>query len=92
MLERVNTNMALHVTTLEERAKQQNKTEMTVLRKSTAERKRLLSNWRDTGARPDDILPMSLLRYMLDNAMIIDGHGVSTDVTNVACYDANCGD
>ena len=35
---------------------------------------------------------MSFLRYMLDNAMLIDGHGVGTEGTKVACYDANCGD
>jgi hypothetical protein len=90
-LETVNTNIAMHVTTLEDRAKMQKKAEMTLLRKATAERKRLLSNWRDASVHPEDRLPMSFLRYMLDNAMLIDGHGVGTEGTNVACYDANCG-
>jgi len=65
---------------------------MTLLRKATAERKRLLSNWRDASVHPEDRLPMSFLRYMLDNAMLIDGHGVGTEGPNVACYGANCGD
>ena len=91
-LETVNTNIAMHVTTLEDRAKMQKKAEMTLLRKATAERKRLLSNWRDASVHPEDRLPMSFLRYMLDNAMLIDGHGVGTEGTNVACYDANCGE
>ena len=78
-LEHVNTNMAMHATTLEERAKLQKKAETTLLRKATAERKRLLSNWRDLSVHPEDILPMSLLRYMLDNAMLIYGHGVGTE-------------
>jgi hypothetical protein len=87
-LEHVNTNMAMHVTTLEERAKLQHKAEMTLLRKATAERKRLLSNWRDASVHPEDRLPMYFLRYMLDNAMLIDGHGVGADgSTSVAFHE-----
>ena len=78
-LEHVNTNMAMHVTTLEERAKHQKKAETTRLHKANAERKRLLSNWRDLSVHFEDRLPMPFLRYMLDNTMIMDGHGVCSD-------------
>ncbi len=88
-LNSLHSTMAVHVSALEQKVKQQKKVLVTVARKSTNERKRLLSNWRESTVPLDERVPMSFLRYMLDNAMLVDGHGEGTDGTRVASHDGD---
>jgi hypothetical protein len=76
-----------HVVALEERAKVKKKAAMGELRRAQCERTRLLAPWRSAGIAPEARVPFPLMRYMLDNGMLVTGHGDKTGVRMVTCHD-----
>ena len=69
------TSINVHVTAVEERVKRQRKAEVADTRRAQSERTRLLSSWRSSSISSEARVPMTLLRYMLYNGLLVTGHG-----------------
>ena len=72
-LDTISTSIAEHVTAVEERVKRQRKAEVSDMRRQQCERTRLLAPWRSVPVEAR--VPMSLLRYMLDRGLLVEGYG-----------------
>ena len=79
--------MAVHARAVEERVKQQQKSERAKVRKEQSERTRLLAPWRSGAVAPDERAPVCFLRFMLDSGLLVAGHGTPTSVTMVESHD-----
>ena len=43
--------------------------------------------WRSAGIAPEARVPFPLMRFMLDNGMLVTGHGDNSGVRMVTCHD-----
>ena len=83
------TSINVYVTAAEDRVKRQRKAEVADLRRARSERTRLLAPWRPACISPEARVPMSLLRHMLDNGILIASHGQKNNVRMVDRHDGS---
>ena len=88
-LENAATPINVYVTAAEGRVKRQRKAEVADLRRAQGERTRLLALWRPACISPEARAPMSLLRHMLDNGILIASHGQKHNVRMVDWHDGS---
>jgi len=88
-IETLATTMAEYVTAAEDHVKHVKKGEQCGLRKAHTERNRLMAPWRPSGVHTESRMPVSMLRYMIDNGLLIQGRGTHGTARMVESYDTS---
>ena len=59
------------------------------MRRAQCERTRLLAPWRSPHVPAEARVPMPFLRYMIENGLLLKGHGLKQEASRVAVHDGD---
>jgi hypothetical protein len=88
-LDEVNACISAEVQAAEEVSTRRRNEATSDMRRAQCERTRLLAAWRSPHVPAEARVPMPFLRYMIENGLLLKGHGLKQEASIVAVHDGD---